>query len=53
MNNKPPVRLQRIEPLTYNRHRLYLTGCLFIIVTVIFAFTVGSENFNYILLNTI
>lgn len=43
-----PVRLYKKEPisLSYNKATVYLTGAVFIIMLVIIAFVIGTENFN-------
>lgn len=51
MNDKAPARLYKKEPVTlvYNKTTVYVTGTLFILVLFAIAFSIGSENVNFIL----
>ena len=51
MNNKTPARLNKAEPLTleYNKTNLMLKGVLFIIILLIAALLIGSENTTFLL----
>ena len=51
MNNNKPARLHKAEPLKleYNKDEIIFVGCLFIIILLIIAFAVGSENINFML----
>lgn len=52
MNNKRPVRLAKIEPitLTYNKEEVYILGFLFILMLMLLAFNVvGSESYSNLL----
>lgn len=51
MNNKIPARLHKKEPITlvYNRTDVYTIGALFIILLFAIAFSIGSENINFLL----
>lgn len=51
MNDKAPARLHKKEPITlnYNKPTVYLIGALFILILLVIAFNIGSENINYLL----
>ena len=51
MNNKTPARLHKKEPITliYNKTTVYITGAAFIIILLAIAFSIGSENINFML----
>jgi len=55
VNNKAPARLHKAEPLKleYNKEEIIFAGCLFILILLIIAFAVGSENINYILWSSV
>ena len=54
IENKP-VRLHKKEPLTleYELTTVIITGAVFIILLILMAFIIGSDNFNYFLWNCI
>ena len=55
MNENKPVRLHKKEPLTleYELTTVIITGAVFIILLILMAFIIGSDNFNYFLWNCI
>ena len=54
VENKP-VRLHKKEPiaLEYELTTVLLTGAVFIMLLIIMAFIIGSDNFNFILWKSI
>ena len=54
IENKP-VRLHKKEPiaLEYELTTVLLTGAVFIMLLIIMAFIIGSDNFNFILWKSI
>lgn len=51
MNNKP-VRLHKKEPITIeynNKTAVYITGFIFILILLLIAFSLGSDNYNFLL----
>lgn len=50
MNKNNPARLHKKEPLTltYNVATVYLIGALFILAVTLMAFSIGTDNFNYL-----
>lgn len=49
--NKRPIRLAKIEPITlaYNKENVLVIGAIFILLLMLIAFNLGTENY-YILL---
>ena len=54
-NKNKPVRLHKKESLEleYNEATVYSTGAIFITLFVIVAFSIGTENINFLLSNCI
>ena len=54
-NENKPVRLYKKESLDveYNKATVYSTGAIFITLFVIVAFSIGTENINFLLSNCI
>ena len=55
MNKKTPVRLAKVEPivLVYDKEVVILLGALFILLLLVLAFNVGTENTNSLLIRCI
>ena len=51
MTKNKPVRLHKKEELSleYELRTVILTGTLFLIILFIFAYVLGSDNFNFML----
>ena len=51
MNKNKPVRLHKKEPiaLEYELRTVILAGALFIIIMFLIAFSLGSDNFNFLI----
>lgn len=55
MNKKTPVRLAKVEPivLVYDKEAVILLGALFILLLLVLAFNIGTENTNSLLIRCI